>query len=212
MSFLEHWAAVDALTLVALVAFIAFGALGALDPDATLGVARARARDRDPDALARALAIALALALGALALGTLALVGLALVALTRDLVALGALVGLVSALVALVGTLGPVISRAVRTASSRNLPLPNLSIRRPPGAWLLRLADSICRQSTSRLVLEMVADMRLEYFEALKDGRKVKARWIKALHYVAMARALTLDRLLAAGLSYVIGAFRTGKS
>ena len=183
MSLVEDWATVGALA--ALVAFISFIAFGALDPDTPNGIARARA----------------------LAVGACALVFLAVATLARDL---GVPAAALPALIPFVA-LAMAISRE-RTASSRNLRLPKLSISRPPGAWLLRLADSACRRSTSKLVLEMVADMRLEYFEALKDGRKIKAAWIKALHYVAMARALTLDRLLTAGLSYVLGAFRTGKS
>jgi hypothetical protein len=58
----------------------------------------------------------------------------------------------------------------------------------------------------------MIADMRVEHYDALRDGRKLKARWIVVLHYVSIARALTLDRLLATLADYVLGVFRAGKS
>ena len=54
----------------------------------------------------------------------------------------------------------------------------------------------------------MVADMRVEYCEALTEGRPVKAEWILLLHYFSMARALTLDRVVSAVLSYAIGVIR----
>lgn len=83
-------------------------------------------------------------------------------------------------------------------------------VARPPGAWLLKLVDNVCRKSTADLIGQMVADMQVEHFEALKDGRRWKARWIIVLHIVAMLRALSIDRLLAAVLDYVIGAIRRG--
>ena len=86
------------------------------------------------------------------------------------------------------------------------------SVGLPPACWLLRLADSVCRKATSDLVIQMVADMRVEYFEALNAGRRVKARWITALHYVSIARAFTIDRFVSAILNYVLGILRTGKS
>ena len=58
---------------------------------------------------------------------------------------------------------------------------------------------------------QTVADMRVEYYDALRDGRKIKAEWIKALLYVHIARALTIDRLLGAALGYILGTIRDGK-
>ena len=59
----------------------------------------------------------------------------------------------------------------------------------PPGSWLLNLADNVCRKATLDLLRQMVADMRVEHFEALRDGRKIRASWVKALHYFSMAHA-----------------------
>jgi hypothetical protein len=58
----------------------------------------------------------------------------------------------------------------------------------------------------------MVADMRVEHYDALRERRKFKARWIVLLHYISIARALTIDRLLGALMDYVLGVFRAGKS
>ena len=80
------------------------------------------------------------------------------------------------------------------------------SIKRPPGGWLLKLADCACRKSTLDLITQMVADMHVEYFQALNEGRPIKAEWIKGLHFYSIARALTIDRLIAAGFNYVLGA------
>ena len=79
------------------------------------------------------------------------------------------------------------------------------SIKCPPGGWLMKLVCCVCRRATSDLVAQMVADMRVEYFPVLKEGHRWKARWIKVLHYIAMARALSVDRLLAAVFNYVVG-------
>ncbi len=86
------------------------------------------------------------------------------------------------------------------------------SVKCPPGNLLLRLANSICRKATTEMVNLMVADMRVEHFEALKEHRRVKAQWIRVLHYFSIARALTVDRLIGAALNYLIGVFRAGKS
>jgi len=79
------------------------------------------------------------------------------------------------------------------------------SIKRPPGGWLVRLADRICRKSTSELIGPMVADMRVECFEALQDGHRLKAAWLKVLHYFYISRALSIDRVVIAVVNYLLG-------
>ncbi len=80
-----------------------------------------------------------------------------------------------------------------------------------PGGWLLKMADNVFSKATRNSVHQMVADMRVEQFEALKDGRKFRAWWMPYLHGFHIARALTLDRLIGAVINYVLGAFRAGK-
>ena len=78
-------------------------------------------------------------------------------------------------------------------------------IKPPPGNWLLNLANSVCRKSTSDLISQMLADMRVEYHQALNEGRRLGAEWVRLLHYVSIARALSIDRLLAVVFNYVLG-------
>lgn len=90
-------------------------------------------------------------------------------------------------------------------------PRPHRLIELPPGRLLIEITNTFCRAATLQLVTQMVADMRVEHFELIKEGRTIKARWIKLLHYLAMARALTSDRLFGKLFNYLIGALRVGK-
>jgi hypothetical protein len=85
-------------------------------------------------------------------------------------------------------------------------------VQYPLASWLLSISDNVCRKATAKLIGQMVADMRVEHYDALREGRKFKAQWITILHYISIARALTLDRLLTALLDYALGVFRAGKS
>jgi hypothetical protein len=84
----------------------------------------------------------------------------------------------------------------------------SLVVARPPGYRLVRFADLCCTQKTADLVNQMVADMRKEYFEALSAGRSRKARWLVAIHYVAIWRAFAITRPLAAAVDFVFGVAR----
>lgn len=55
------------------------------------------------------------------------------------------------------------------------------SIRRAPGSILLQIADFFYSPKTVESVFRpIVNDWRIEYFEALQDGRTMKAHWISA--------------------------------
>jgi hypothetical protein len=81
----------------------------------------------------------------------------------------------------------------------------SLSIATPPGSLILWMAKHIFSPRTSELVAQMVADMRFEYYEALAAGRPSRAFYLKFLHYVAIARALTVDRIVGVALNYFLG-------
>ncbi|MEZ5404571.1 MAG: hypothetical protein R2729_33135 [Bryobacteraceae bacterium] len=57
----------------------------------------------------------------------------------------------------------------------------------------------------------MVADLRVEHYEALKQRRKVRAGWLVVLHYIAIARALTITRILDHAVNSFLGIIRPGK-
>jgi len=53
-------------------------------------------------------------------------------------------------------------------------------IRRAPGAALISVALwLIPKKDVERILGQAIADMREEYFEALAEGRRWKARWIR---------------------------------
>ncbi|MFN7923385.1 MAG: hypothetical protein U0Q16_25005 [Bryobacteraceae bacterium] len=85
---------------------------------------------------------------------------------------------------------------------------PPKRIVHPPSSWLLTFASHLCRKTTNEAIKQMVADLRAEYFDTLKEGRRWKAEWIKLLHYVAIARALSIDRALGWLINYSIGIIR----
>jgi hypothetical protein len=75
------------------------------------------------------------------------------------------------------------------------------SPHRPPGSRLISFADFLfSKKINEQVFLPLVADWRTEYFEALKQGRTIKARWI-SIRY-------THSFLLAMGISKVYSAFK----
>jgi hypothetical protein len=63
-------------------------------------------------------------------------------------------------------TYSPVVSRGV--------------VRRPPGSTLEAIAEFFCsRKSFERVAKPAIADLHFEYFEALNEGRKLKAAWVR---------------------------------
>jgi hypothetical protein len=63
----------------------------------------------------------------------------------------------------------------------------------PPLHWLVILTSFFCSKKTrERIVGQIVADARVEYFEALKGNERWKARWIVVRGYWSVATALGL--------------------
>ena len=55
-------------------------------------------------------------------------------------------------------------------------------VREAPGTRILRIADFLYSPATvEKIFKQEVADWRLEYFEALKEGRNWKARWSRVV-------------------------------
>ena len=69
-------------------------------------------------------------------------------------------------------------------------------LRKPPGGNLLRIVDFLFSKRTLSLTFTpLVTDWRIEYFEALQEGRVWKARWISFRYYWAFAKACGLSRV-----------------
>jgi hypothetical protein len=52
-------------------------------------------------------------------------------------------------------------------------------VSRPPGSWLLALAEFFCSRKTyTGIFLPTIIDLRVEYCEALDQGKIWKARWV----------------------------------
>ncbi len=52
-------------------------------------------------------------------------------------------------------------------------------VTRPPGSWLLALAEFFCSQKTyTSVFLPTITDLQLEYCKALNQGRIWKAHWV----------------------------------
>lgn len=70
-------------------------------------------------------------------------------------------------------------------------------LKRPPGTDLLKMAEFFCaRRTLTGMVMPLMADWRIEYFEALKDGRNLKARWISVRYRWAFVKTLGLGKVL----------------
>jgi hypothetical protein len=64
----------------------------------------------------------------------------------------------------------------------------------PPGSRLWNLADFFCTKKTYDSVFcPLLADFQYEYFEALKDGREWKARWLRVLYFGAFFKSAGLN-------------------
>lgn len=94
----------------------------------------------------------------------------------------------------------------VRDASDRRVSTVKADIANPPGQWLLNAASTFFRRNTESIVVQAVGDLRQEYFDLLAAQRPRKARWIAFLHYVGIARALSVDRLISWALKQYFGA------
>jgi hypothetical protein len=70
--------------------------------------------------------------------------------------------------------------------------------KKAPGTNLLRFVDFFFAASTMEKTFKpLVADWRTEYFDALQQGRKIKARWISVRYMWAFMLAMGLSRIMA---------------
>jgi hypothetical protein len=96
----------------------------------------------------------------------------------------------------------------IRLRSVRRLLISRLqqaTVMNPPASWLVSLAEIACRPKTQNLIAQSVADMRTDYFDALKAKRTGRARWLLGLHYVAIFRALFVTRPFESAVTFVWG-------
>ena len=72
----------------------------------------------------------------------------------------------------------------------------------PPG-WLIgAVANFLCSQKTYDLIAKpAIADMQHEYFEALAEGRKIKAVWVRVRGVLSFWLALGAARIAKAALN-----------
>lgn len=67
-----------------------------------------------------------------------------------------------------------------------------------PGARLLAVIDFLFSPKTVEQTFKpLIADWRHEYFEALKQNRKWKARWISARYRFSFINAITLSKVFS---------------
>lgn len=79
---------------------------------------------------------------------------------------------------------------------------------RPPGSWVERTARGLSSPRTwERIVEPALADLQHEHRLALAARSRVKAEWVRARGYLALARALLLHSLLASSAHLAENAF-----
>jgi hypothetical protein len=85
----------------------------------------------------------------------------------------------------------PYLSR--RTTSPRES-----RITKAPGAILLSFVDFFFSPKVVEQTFKpLVADWRFEYFEALHQGRTLKARWISARYRYSFIMAMSLSKIFS---------------
>lgn len=100
-------------------------------------------------------------------------------------------VGEATAPIVLMGLAGSIV--AGLSAMRKNVN----SVSRPPGSFLLSVSNFFCSKKTQEDVAEQViADMRIEYNQALFEKRKIKARWIRIRYCWIFVCAVGLYRVL----------------
>jgi hypothetical protein len=71
-------------------------------------------------------------------------------------------------------------------------------LAKAPGARLLALVDFFfAAKIVEQTFLPLVADWRTEYFEAWKQSRKWKARWVSTRYRCAFVWAMTLSKVFS---------------
>jgi hypothetical protein len=72
------------------------------------------------------------------------------------------------------------------------------SMTNPPGTILLAFVDFLFSPaSVEQTFKPLIADWRYEYFEALKQNRKWKARWISIRYRCAFVWSMSLSKVLS---------------
>jgi len=70
-------------------------------------------------------------------------------------------------------------------------------IARPPGIFLSRIAEFfLSRRTLEHLVYPILSDLQIEYCDALAQGRRAKAIWVRVRGYWAFCKALGLHGAL----------------
>lgn len=71
-------------------------------------------------------------------------------------------------------------------------------IGKPPGTNLLALVDFLFSPKTVEQTFRpIVSDWRYEYYEALKQGHKYKARWISMRYRYSFIMAMSLSKIFS---------------
>lgn len=72
-------------------------------------------------------------------------------------------------------------------------------VTRPPGSWLLALAEFFCSRKTfTGVFLPAIIDLQLEYCEALDQDRIWKARWVRLRGWCSFWNAAAMQLPLSA--------------
>lgn len=74
----------------------------------------------------------------------------------------------------------------------------NPSVKKAPGQVLLSIVDFFFSPTTVENVFKpIVADWRVEYFDALRDGKRWKAQWIRVRYSLRFVMAMGLSKVLS---------------
>ncbi|HSG39540.1 MAG TPA: hypothetical protein VLE27_07860 [Thermoanaerobaculia bacterium] len=89
----------------------------------------------------------------------------------------------------------------VNWRGTRNLILkvsPFPKVKRPPGSKLMEVADFFFSSKTvEKVYAPLIADLQLEYIDALSRGRRHKARWVRMRGYWSFWNAVGLQSLVS---------------
>lgn len=100
-------------------------------------------------------------------------------------------VGEAAAPIVLMGLAGSIVAGLFAMRKNVN------RLSRPPGSFLLSVSGFFCSRKTQEEVADQViADMRIEYNQALFEKRKIKARWIRIRYCWIFFCAVGLYRVL----------------
>lgn len=70
--------------------------------------------------------------------------------------------------------------------------------RRAPGSWMLAFARFFCtKKDYEHIIGQMIADMRQEHAEALGEGRRLRAAWLRVLYVWRFLNGVGLVKVFA---------------